>query len=319
MAVAALAVITLAACGSTGGGLGDIFGGGQSGTNELRGRVDYVDVNNRYVVLTNVSGYGNMLSNSSGTDTLRVYFDNSTAVEYQGQRYNVTDLERGDEVAVQYDQSGNNVNARAMTVLYDSSSGSGGSNYPGGGGAYESTVRGTVRNVDASRRTIEIERSGYGVQTFEYDANTAVMFNNRNYDPRDLERGDEVEIRIQDIGGGRFMANNITVLRSVSGGSGSYGSQSSTIRGTVRYVDASRREIGIEQASWISGFNTGAGAGTSTMVIRYDANTSVLYNNQMYAPTNLERGDVIEVQVQNTGTSSLLANRITVVRDVNYR
>ena len=33
----------------------------------------------------------------------------------------------------------------------------------------------------------------------------------------------------------------------------------------------------------------------------------------------LERGDVIEVQVLNSGTSSLLANRITVVRDVNYR
>jgi hypothetical protein len=147
------------------------------------------------------------------------------------------------------------------------------------------------------------------------------MLNNRNYDPRDLERGDEVEIRIQDIGGGRFMANNITVLRSVSGaGGGTYGTQGSTIRGTVRYVDASRREIGIEQASYITGFNTGAGTGTSTMVIRYDANTNVEYNGQLYAPTNLERGDVIDVQVQNPGsTSSLLANRITVVRDVNLR
>ena len=318
MAVSALALIMLGAC-SSGGGLGDILGGGSgsSATNELRGRVDFVDTNNRYVVLTNVSGYGNMLSNTGGGDTVRVYYDNQTSVEYQGQTYQVADLERGDEVAVRVDQSGNQLHARSMSVLYDSSSGSGTSTYPGNTTA--SSVRGTVRYVDASRRTIEIDRSGYGTQTFEYDTNTYVTFSGRNYYPQDLERGDEVEIFLRDIGGGRFLANNITVLRSVSGtGSGSYGTSTATVRGTVRYVDTSRREIGLEQTSWITRFNTGSNTG-SVSVIRYDANTNVEYNGQLYQPTNLERGDVIEVQVQNTGGTSFLANRITVVRDVNVR
>src|SRR6476469_1466559 len=45
---AAIALLFLAACGSSGGGLGDIFGGGSnSGTysSEIRGTVDSVDLN----------------------------------------------------------------------------------------------------------------------------------------------------------------------------------------------------------------------------------------------------------------------------------
>lgn len=316
MAFSALALLMLGACGST-GDLGDILGGsGQSATNELRGTVDYVDVNNRFVVLRNVTGYGNMLSNTGGGDTVRVYYDNQTSVEFQGQTYQVADLERGDEVAVRVDQSGNTLTARSVSVLRDVTSGTG-TTYPNSGSS--TSVRGTVRYVDASRRTIEIDRSGYGVQTFDYDTNTYVTFSGRNYYPQDLERGDEVEIFLRDIGGGRSLANNITVLRSVSGpGSGSYGTSSATIRGTVRYVDASRQEIGLEQTSWITRFNSGSNTG-SLNVVRYDSNTNVEYNGQLYPPTNLERGDIIDIEVQNAGSSIFLANRITVVRDINRR
>ena len=323
MALAALTVLTMAACG-TGGGLGDIFGGGGS-TNELRGRVDYVDTANRYVVLTNVSGYGNMLS--AGSDqTLRVYFDNQTPVEYQGRQYQPTDLERGDEIAVQFDQSGNNVMARSMTVLYNSRSA--GSNYPGGGtggtypggGAYDTSLRGTVRYVDASRRTIEIDRGGYGgVQTVEFDNSTYVTSNGRNYRVQDLQRGDEVDIRVRDIGNGRMIATDVNVIRSVGSGGGTYGTNQRTIRGTVRFVDTVRREIGLDQTSWISGFTTGGTSAGGSIVVRYDTNTNVEYGGQLYPPTNLERGDIVDVQVQETGSSTFLANRIMVVRDVNTR
>lgn len=309
MAITALAIVALAGC-STGGGLGDIFGGGAD-TNELRGRVDYVDTSNRYVVLTNVSGYGNMLSNTGGGDTVRVYYDAQTPVEFQGQTYQPADLERGDEIAVNYDTSGNNIIARSMTVLYDSSSGGA---YDTGG--YTQTLRGTVRFVDPTRRTIEIDRTGSGgVTVVEYDTNTPVTFNNRTYRVQDLERGDEIEVRVRDLGNGRFLAENVYVVRSMSSGSGSYGSQAATVRGTVRYVDTNRREIGLDQASYISGFNTGAGTG-STLVVRYDANTNVEYGGQLYAPTNLERGDIVDVQLLDT-TGTPLANRIVVVRDVN--
>ena len=305
-----------AAC-SSGGGLGDILGGGGSSnaSGEIRGRVDYVDTASSYIVLTNVSGLSNMLSNSGSGNTVRVYFDANTPVEFQGQNYRPADLERGDEVQIRVDESGNNLYARSMSVLYDSSAGS-----STGGSVYESTVRGTVRYVDTSRRTIEIDRSGGGTSVISYDANTHVTFSGRNFRPEDLERGDEIEIRVTDLGSGRLAARDINVIRSVSSsgmGSGTWGNQSSTIRGTVRYVDTSRREIGLESANWISGFNTGAGVG-STIVVQYDTNTPVEFGGRVYSATNLERGDVIEVQVSGSG-SNYFANRIMVVRDVNIR
>jgi hypothetical protein len=318
MAVTALAIVALAGC-SSGAGLGDIFGGGGT-TNELRGRVDYVDVNNQYVVLTNVSGYGNMLS-SGGGDSVRVYFDSQTPVEYQGQTYRPADLERGDEIAVRYEQSGNNIVAREMNVLYDSSTGGygTGTGTGSGSGVYDQTIRGTVRYVDPSRRTIEIDRGGYGgITVVEYSSNTPVTYQSRTYNPQDLERGDEIEIRVRDLGNGRYLAENIYVTRSMSsGGGGTYGNQTATVRGTVRYVDTNRREIALDQASYTSGFNTGAGTG-STLVIRYDNNTNVEYGGRLYAPTNLERGDLVDVQLFDT-TGTPLASRIVVVRDVNNR
>jgi hypothetical protein len=86
---------------------------------------------------------------------VRVYFDENTTVGYQGQTYRVSDLERGDEVSVRVDESGNQLRAESMTVLRDVSGGSS-SSYPGSG-VVDSTVRGTVRYVDTSRRTIELE------------------------------------------------------------------------------------------------------------------------------------------------------------------
>jgi hypothetical protein len=303
-AAAAVAALFLAACGSS-GGLGDILGGGGSRTSELRGTVEQVDLSARSILLSNVTGYQSMLS--GGGNSVRVYFDNQTTVQYQGQSYRPEDLERGDQVAVLVDESGNRLMAEQMTVLHDVS---GGASDP-----YGTTVRGTVRNVDTLRRTIEVDR-GFGQSTnVEYDTNTRVSFGGQTYRPEDLERGDEIEIRTTTLSGGRIVAQDVNVLRSVSGASSA---STSTIRGTVRYIDTGRRLIELEQASYISGFNSGGTTGR-TFVISYDANASVDYQGQLHPVTNLERGDVIDVQVQNLGGSSLLAQRIFLVRDVNLR
>src|SRR5687768_13485510 len=151
---ALVTLLLLTACGSSGGGLGDIFGGGGQSSdtyaNEIRGRVDYVDTRERSVTLTNVTNYNSNLNpGSTGGNTVRVYFDERTPVEYQGRSYNVADLERGDEIAVVVDQSGNQLRATSMRVLYDSrgmTSGSGTNT-----GTYGSNVRGTVRYVDTNR------------------------------------------------------------------------------------------------------------------------------------------------------------------------
>src|SRR5207253_4215083 len=83
-------------------------------------------------------------------------------------------------------------------------------------------------------------------------------------------------------------------------------SQYSTIRGTVRNVDSVNRTIELENTNWMSGFRTNDSS-SSRFVVRYDPNASVDYNGQMYPLTNLERGDVVDVQLQDLGNSNYVA------------
>lgn len=304
----ALALLLVSACGS----MGDIMGGGSdNGTQSqtLRGVVDSVDLNGRSIYLTNVSGYSSMLSNSGSGSNVRVYFDDRTSVEYNGQGYRPQDLERGDEVSVLVNQSGNQLMADAVTVTRDVSSGSS-STYPSG--SYTSNVRGTVRYVDANRRTIEVDRGSGSTVMVEYDTRTAVAYGGRSYNVADLERGDEVDIRVTDLGSGRLRADDVTVVRSISSND-SYGNSSNTpmVRGTVRYVDTARRTIELDQVSGVSGFQTGAG----TIVVSYGSNAGVELGGRVEPISGLERGDVIDVVVDRNG-SSYFANRIILVRDV---
>jgi Domain of unknown function (DUF5666) len=317
LAAASLALILLAACGSS--GIGDVLGGGntQQSRYELRGTVESVDLNNRSIVLSNVTGYNSSMLSNGGGSTVRVYYDEHTPVDFNGQSYRPADLERGDQVAVRVDESGNQLLAESMTVLRDVSGTS--SSYPTyPSGSYDTSIRGTVRYVDTSRRTIEVDR-GSGSTTFiEFDTNTPVRFNGQTYNPVDLERGDEIDIRARDLGNGRWVASEISVIRSVSSNNGTYGTGSSstaTIRGTVRNIDTSRRQIELESTSWISNFNSGTTSSSRT-IINYDTNAGIVVNGRTESINGLERGDVIEVQVARDG-SALWAQRMTLVRDVN--
>ena len=310
---ASFALILLAACGSS--GMGDILGGGGSNQSnyEIRGTVESVDLNSRSIYLTNVSGYTSMLSNGGG-NTVRVYYDERTPVDYNGQTYRPTDLERGDQVAVRVDESGNTLMAESMTVIRDVSSGS---SYPTNpSGTYETNIRGTVRYVDTSRRTIEVDR-GSGTTIFvEFETNTPVYFNNQTYNPVDLERGDEIDVRAQNLGNGRYLAQSVSVIRSISsnGSIGGSATQTATIRGTVRNVDTVNRTIELESTNWISGFNSGTTS--SRTVIHYDTNTGVNVNGRFESPSGLERGDVVDVQVSRDNSSMLWAQRMDLVRNV---
>ena len=326
-AAATLALLFLAACGSS--GIGDILGGGGGSTAnnyEIRGTVESVDPGSQSILLRNVSGYSSMLSSggSSGSE-VRVYFDNQTTVSYNGQSFRPEDLERGDEVTVRVDESGNRLMADSMTVTYNAGGmTSSGSSYPSSGSSY-GTVRGTIRYIDTSRGTIEIDRgSGMSSVILDFDTSTPVYFNGSTYRVADLERGDEVEIRVRETGGVRGLAQDITVTRNVSGGSGGlYGggstsSQVSTIRGTVRSIDTARRTFELESASWISGFNTGAGTSVNRIVVQYNDNLQIDVGGQLHPMAGLERGDLVEVQVSRNG-SSYWAERAWLVRDVNNR
>ena len=84
-----------------------------------------------------------------------------------------------------------------------------------------SDVRGTVVRVDTNDQRIDLDtqyinnlqdsRSG---QSIYYSSNTVVQYQNNEYRPADLERGDEISI-VGSNSNGRFVAERITVTRNV--------------------------------------------------------------------------------------------------------
>jgi predicted small secreted protein len=194
--------------------------------------------------------------------------------------------------------------------------------YPSG---QTSTVQGTVNRVDTSNQRIDltINNSGQGTQTgtIYYDSQTRVLYQNQTYNPSYLQRGDQVDVQLYNSSNGQPVANTITVYqRSASNypnnnyPSNNYpnnGSPSSDIRGTVTLVDTQAQRIDLSNASYGTGLRNSQGSSS----IYYDSNTRVLYQNKNYSPTDLERGDQIDVLAYNTN-GRYLADTVTVTRNV---
>lgn len=110
-----LAVVLLLAACSSGilGGLGTILGSpSRTQPSDVQGTVNYVDTRNQRIDL-NVN-YVNNLQTSQNSQS--IYYDNRTQVVYQGRKYNVTDLERGDQVSVRGSNNGGRYVADTITV-----------------------------------------------------------------------------------------------------------------------------------------------------------------------------------------------------------
>lgn len=189
------------------------------------------------------------------------------------------------------------------------------------------TVRGTVEDVDTRSRLIVVDgdarynlrNAGGGGDrlTLYYDSNTTVVFEGRTYDPADLERGDRIVADVDDTGN-RLVAERIEVTHDVTGGVGSVYEDDrrlAELRGTVRSIDTSARRLVLERTSYTSGFTTNTPGGGDVITVHWDADTVVEYQGRFYGPDSLERGDVVDVEVTDTG-SRLLAEQIEVVRDV---
>jgi hypothetical protein len=234
LAAATVALLLMVACGSSGNGIGDIFGSGNpnngsSGSYQIRGTVDSVDTRGQSIYLTNVTGYNTNL-NTGSASSVRVYYDNRTTLNYQGRTYRPDQLERGDEVTVNVDQSGNQLIAQSMDVTYNTRGGmASGSNYPStpypSSSTQYSTIRGTVRNVDTVNRTIELENTNWvsGFRTnntsnrfvVRYDPNASVDYNGQVYPLTNLERGDVVDVQLQDFGNANYVAQRFVLVRNV--------------------------------------------------------------------------------------------------------
>jgi hypothetical protein len=180
---------------------------------------------------------------------------------------------------------------------------------------YANTIHGTVDYVDANSRTIALyDTNGYGrTARLFYDRDTTVFWQGGSYQPEALQRGDQVDVTFHQAGNS-LVAESATVTYNANNNApapypdNNYPNQypnqsnSSLIRGTVRYIDPNSRTIQIDQNG-------------SAMTVSYDNGVRVDVNGQLYPVTNLERGDLVEVQAQGDG-NDLVASRITLIRDV---
>lgn len=225
--LAALAVAALlAGCGSS--GIGDVLGGSRDSgrlASDVRGTVDSVDTRNRLIVVELEGSALNL--RGGGDDEIVLYYDSGTTVEYQGQTFRPEDLERGDRIIADVNETGDRLVARDIQVLYDVSGGdvgdtgdSGDTGDIGDDGLGTDDLRGVVRYVDTRARTVEIEPSRYGssfdtgrndVVVVHYDSRTIVEYQGQRYAPENLERGDEVRVDVRDSGG-QLLAEQIVVV-----------------------------------------------------------------------------------------------------------
>jgi hypothetical protein len=221
-----LAILLLAGC--AGGGIDDILGRGDPTrvADDVRGTIESLDRANRRIIVDVDQGYRTSLRGAG--DEVDIFYDDRTIVQFEGRSYRPEDLERGDRIAAEVDESGGRLVAEQIEVLYDVTSGTSSGTYPGGSTEEVGEVRGEVRYVDTRDATIELvdttfsrgfdpgTRSG-NVLVIHYDASTEVEFQGREYRPENLERGDLVEVEVRDLGN-RLLAEEIEVVSDARGG-----------------------------------------------------------------------------------------------------
>lgn len=226
--------------------------------------------------------------------------------------------------------------------------------FGGGGGDRSSgavtSVRGVVERVDTRDRVIVVDgrdtrsslRNAGDRFALHYDDRTTVEYEGRTYRPEDLEPGDEIQARVDEVGN-RLVVEDIKVLYDTSSGygDGRYDPNrrddrydpnrpddrydpnrpddryaASDITATVRRVLTRDRIIELERPRYRSGFDSGTRSDVVT--VHYDGNTRVRFQGRTYGPENLEPGDVVDVDVRDLG-NRLLAEQIEVVADVRDR
>jgi hypothetical protein len=233
---ALLAVLVLPAlgCGSLPG-----VGGGSGSTlpdDRVTGEVDRVDTSRRQIVLITT---GTQLT--SGGDRLALDYDERTRVIYRDAQYTPANLEPGDEVRAEIERDGGQLYTPYLEVLRSVSG------PPATGGAL-SVIEGEVDRVDTGRREIAVDTSG-GLRTVLYETDTPVWYRGEQYEPTNLDPGDEVRIEVTD-GGRTPLAERIDVVRAVQESGGTAGDgypdgTAATLSGTVEWIDSRRGELGV--------------------------------------------------------------------------
>jgi exosome complex RNA-binding protein Csl4 len=104
----------------------------------------------------------------------------------------------------------------------------------GGGGG--SMVSGAIRSVDTRNQQISLEQSNGQAVALAYDNQTKVVYQNQIYSVANLESGDRVNARVQQLQNGGYYVDSVAVTQSV-GGSTTGGNAVQSLQGTVRQID----------------------------------------------------------------------------------
>ena len=93
------------------------------------------------------------------------------------------------------------------------------------------------------------------------------------------------------------------VLGAVLGGG--QGGQGGQVAGTVQGVNTQSQQIGLQTSDG------------QQVALLYDNNTKVVYQNQLYAVTNLERGDQVVARIQQTNDGGYYTDSLHVTQSVS--
>lgn len=112
----------------------------------------------------------------------------------------------------------------------------------GTGQSQAQVVSAAVANVDTRNQQLQLQQSNGSYVTVAYDANTKVMYNNQTYTVANLERGDQVNARVQALQNGGYYTDAIEVTQSVStaggvSGGGVYNGNVQSVSGYVYQID----------------------------------------------------------------------------------
>jgi hypothetical protein len=92
------------------------------------------------------------------------------------------------------------------------------------------------------------------------------------------------------------------ILSGVLGGGGA--AQAAQAAGTVRGVDTRNQQISLQLTNG------------QTVALGFDNNTKVVYQNQLYAVTNLESGDQVVARVKDAGNGAYYTDSVSVTQSV---
>jgi hypothetical protein len=176
-----------------------------------------------------------------------------------------------------------------------------------------------------------------------YDNRTEVQYQGRSYRPEDLEPGDRIQADITGRSGEGLLARTIQVVYDASSNGsvpyddradrgtrdpynggvrdnpydrGGQGDTMTELRGTVRSVDTRNQTVEIQPSSSSSLYDSRDSSDRSgVVVVEYDSRTTVEFQGRRYDPTNLERGDEVEIAIRRDRDRGdrLTADQITVV------